>query len=47
MSHVRSREWTLDPVTVEAEANISCVAINAVGRGLEDFIQIDVLGETG
>ncbi len=46
VNHVRGREWTMDPVTVEAEANISCVAANAVGRGGEDFIQVDVLGES-
>ena len=32
-------------MTVEAEANISCVAVNVVGRGREDYIQIDVLGK--
>jgi len=42
---VTTANWTIDPVTVEAEANISCVPVNAVGAGREDFVAIDVLGE--
>ncbi len=44
VNDVRSRNWTIESVTVEVEANISCYAVNAVGRGKQDFIQIDVLG---
>ena len=36
---------TIDPVTLETEANISCVAVNQVGQGKPDFIAIQVIGK--
>ena len=45
VNHVKSFNWTIDPVTLETEANISCVAINEVGEGERDFIAIEVFGE--
>ena len=39
---VTTSNWTIDP---ETEANISCVAVNVVGEGEPDFINIEVFGE--
>jgi len=40
---VSTFNWTIDPVTLETEANISCVAKNDVGQGSPDFINIQVI----
>ena len=45
VNHVTSFNWTISPVTLETEANISCVAINEVSEGGEDSIAIEVFGE--
>ena len=45
VNDVQSFNWTIDPVTLETEANISCVAINQVDEGQPDFINIQVIGE--
>ena len=45
VNDVQSFNWTIDPVTLETEANISCVAINEVDEGQPDFINIQVIGE--
>ena len=45
VKYVTSANWTIEPVTLETEANISCVATNDVGRGEEDVIAIEVFGE--
>lgn len=42
VNHVTSFNWTISPVTLEMEANISCVAVNAVSQGVEDSIAIEV-----
>ena len=42
---VKSFNWTIDPVTLETETNISCVAKNSVGTGIPDFIDIEVFGK--
>jgi hypothetical protein len=42
---VDSYNWTISPVTLETEANISCLAVNQVGQGEPDFITIEVFGE--
>ncbi|XP_059086618.1 uncharacterized protein LOC131883222 isoform X2 [Tigriopus californicus] len=42
VTHVTSFNWTIEPVTLETEANISCVAVNEVGEGEPDFIGIEV-----
>ena len=42
---VNTFNWTIDPVTLETEANISCVAKNDVGLGSPDFINIQVIGK--
>lgn len=44
VSTVSGANWTIDPVTLETEANISCVATNAVGEGIRDSISIEVFG---
>lgn len=44
VNYVNSFNWTIDPVTLETEANISCVAVNEVGQGSPDFINIQVIG---
>ena len=46
VNYVNSFNWTIDPVTLETEANISCVAVNEVGQGKPDFINIQVIGES-
>ena len=46
VNHVKSFNWTIDPVTLETEANISCVAVNEVGEGESDFIAIEVFGKS-
>ena len=33
-------------MTLETEANISCVAVNQVGQGKPDFIAIQVIGKS-
>jgi len=43
VNYVNSFNWTIDPVTLETEANISCVAVNEVGQGNPDFINIQVI----
>jgi len=43
VNNVNSFNWTIDPVTLETEANISCVAVNQVGQGKPDFIAIQVI----
>ncbi|XP_071742750.1 synaptogenesis protein syg-2 isoform X3 [Lepeophtheirus salmonis] len=43
VNDVTTYNWTINPVTLETEANISCVAVNEVGRGTEDYISIQVL----
>ncbi len=45
VKNVDTANWTIDPVSLETEANISCVAMNLVGGGQPDFISLDVLGE--
>ena len=45
VNDVNSFNWTIDPVTLETEANISCVAKNPVGTGIPDFIDIEVFGK--
>ena len=45
VNYVNSFNWTIDPVTLETEANISCVAVNEVGQGRPDFINIQVIGK--
>ena len=45
VNYVDSYNWTISPVTLETEANISCVAVNQVGQGEPDFITIEVFGE--
>ena len=45
VNYVNSFNWTIDPVTLETEANISCVAVNDVGQGRPDFINIQVIGK--
>lgn len=44
VNDVRTQNWTIQPVTLETEANISCMATNLVGDGAPDFISIDVSG---
>ena len=45
VNHVSGRNWTVDPVTLQTKANISCVAVNAVGEGERDSIDVEVFGE--
>ena len=45
VNHVSSSNWTIDPVTLETEGNISCVAKNPVGLGIPDFIDVEVFGK--
>jgi hypothetical protein len=45
VNYVDSYNWTISPVTLETEANISCVAVNQVGQGEPDFITIEVFGK--
>ena len=45
VNYVNSFNWTIDPVTLETEANISCVAENIEGHGKPDFINIQVIGK--
>ena len=45
VSHVHGRNWTVDPVTLLTKANISCVAVNAVGEGERDSVDVEVFGE--
>ncbi len=45
ISSVSGSNWTIDPVTLETEANISCRAVNVVGEGGRDSISIEVFGE--
>ena len=46
VTQIRSYNWTIDPVTLETEANISCYAENSVGKGKSDSIMIQVFGES-
>ena len=46
VSHVHGRNWTVDPVTLQTKANISCVAVNAVGEGERDSVDVEVFGES-
>ena len=43
INDVKSLNWTIDPVTLETEGSISCVAKNSVGLGIPDFIDVEVL----
>ena len=45
VSHVGTSNWTIDPVTLETEANITCFAMNVVGEGQADSVDIEVLGK--
>ena len=45
INDVKSLNWTIDPVTLETEANISCVAKNSVGLGIPGIIDDEVLGK--
>jgi hypothetical protein len=45
VSHVNTANWTIEPVSLETEANISCLAVNAVGKGGWDSIAIEVFGK--
>ena len=45
INDVKSLNWTIDPVTLETEGNISCVAKNPVGLGTPDFIDVEVFGK--
>ena len=45
INDVKSTNWTIDPVTLETEGNISCVAKNPVGLGIPDFIDVEVFGK--
>ena len=45
VNHVSTSNWTIDPVTLETEGNISCVAKNPVGLGIPDFIDVEVFGK--
>ena len=45
VNDVNSFNWTIDPVTLETQGNISCVAKNPVGTGIPDFIDIEVFGK--
>ena len=45
INDINSSNWTIDPVTLETEGNISCVAKNPVGFGTADFIDIEVFGK--
>ncbi|XP_065562730.1 hemicentin-1-like isoform X14 [Artemia franciscana] len=40
---ISSANWTISPVTLKNEANISCYAVNLAGPGEPDVIEIDVL----
>ena len=42
VAHVTSQTWTINPVTLETQANVSCVAVNRIGRGSEDSTTIEV-----
>ena len=44
VNSVDTFNWTIDSVTLETEANISCVAVNLVGQGVPDFIDLEVYG---
>ena len=45
VTHASGRNWTIDPVTLQTKANISCGAVNAVGEGDRDSIDVEVFGE--
>ena len=45
VNDVSSFNWTINPVTLETEAKNSCVAKNTVGRGVPDFIDVEVFGK--
>ena len=45
INDVKSLNWTIDPVTLETEGNISCIAKNPVGVGTPDFIDVEVFGK--
>ena len=45
VTHVSGHNWTIDPVTLQTKANISCVAVNVVGEGERDSIDVEVFGE--
>lgn len=42
---VTSYNWTIDPVTLETEANFSCSAYNLGGEGQSSSTSIEVLGK--
>lgn len=42
---VTSFNWTIDPVTLETEANFTCSAYNLGGEGQSSSVSIEVLGE--
>ena len=43
INDVKSLNWTIDPVTLETEGNVSCVAKNPVGLGIPDFLMVNSL----
>ena len=42
---VTSANWTIDPVTLETEANFTCSAYNLGGEGDSASVYIEVFGE--
>lgn len=44
---VTSANWTIDPVTLETEANFTCSAYNLGGEGDSASVYIEVFGEFG
>ena len=45
VSDVVSREWTVDPVSVDHRADFACRAVGGGGDGRADSVRVDVLGE--
>jgi len=42
VNHVTTETWTVNPVTLETQANVSCAAVNHVGAGPSDSTSIEV-----
>ena len=45
VAQVTTYNWTINPVQLEHQANISCTPENFIGRGKSDSIDVQVLGE--
>jgi len=42
VNHITTESWTIDPVTLETQSNVSCMAVNHIGTGSLDATTIQV-----